>query len=165
MDRDALLAQLRERIVAYAASRGAGDAAHDVAQDVLLLLHEKYGHVTAPEDLVPLSLQIARTKLWDRHKKAIRRGEYNPVPIEEANLVDPADGPGRETERRQLLDRLTAALGRLGERCRRLFRWKLEGKTFPEIQRLLEAPSINTVYTWDHRCRKELLGLMGGSWE
>ena len=165
MDRDTLLGRLRERIVAYAASRGAGDAAQDVAQDVLVLLHEKYGHVARLEDLVPLSLRIARVTLWSRHKKALRRGEYNPVPIEEAALADPADDPGREAERRQLLDRLTAALDRLGERCRRLFRWKLEGKTFPEIQRLLAVPSINTVYTWDHRCRKELLALMGGRWD
>lgn len=165
MDRDGLLAQLRERIVTYAASRGAGDAAHDVAQDVLLLLHEKYGHVTAPDELIPLSLQIARVKLWDRHKKAFRRGEYNPVPIEDVALADSTADPGREAEQRQLLDRLTAALGKLGARCRQLFRWKLEGKTFAEIQRLLEVASINTVYTWDHRCRKELLDLMGGSWD
>jgi RNA polymerase sigma-70 factor (ECF subfamily) len=25
--------------------------------------------------------------------------------------------------------------------------------------------SINTIYTWDLRCRKQLLALMGGSWE
>jgi RNA polymerase sigma-70 factor (ECF subfamily) len=25
--------------------------------------------------------------------------------------------------------------------------------------------AINTVYTWDHRCRKNLLELMGGDWE
>ena len=29
----------------------------------------------------------------------------------------------------------------------------------------LGARSINTIYTWDARCRKELLELMGGSWE
>jgi RNA polymerase sigma-70 factor (ECF subfamily) len=27
------------------------------------------------------------------------------------------------------------------------------------------AGSINTVYTWDFRCRQHLLELMGGSWE
>ena len=27
------------------------------------------------------------------------------------------------------------------------------------------VPAINTVYTWDHRCRKNLLELMGGDWE
>ena len=58
-----------------------------------------------------------------------------------------------------------AALAQLGERCRDLFRWKLEGKNFPEIQTLMGQTSINTIYTWDLRCRKRLMALVGGSWE
>jgi RNA polymerase sigma-70 factor (ECF subfamily) len=27
------------------------------------------------------------------------------------------------------------------------------------------AATINTVYTWDFRCRQELLERLGGSWE
>jgi RNA polymerase sigma-70 factor (ECF subfamily) len=41
---------------------------------------------------------------------------------------------------------------------------KLQGKTFPEIQKIMGVEAINTVYTWDHRCRRRLLELMGGSW-
>jgi RNA polymerase sigma-70 factor (ECF subfamily) len=44
-------------------------------------------------------------------------------------------------------------------------RLKLQGKTFSEIQKAMGAPAINTVYTWDHRCRKNLMELMGGDWE
>ncbi len=62
-------------------------------------------------------------------------------------------------------ERLMAAISQLGGRCRDLFRLKLEGKTFAEIQIVLGANSINTIYTWDARCRKRLLELMGGSWE
>lgn len=29
----------------------------------------------------------------------------------------------------------------------------------------MNQTSINTIYTWDLRCRKQLLDLMGGSWE
>jgi RNA polymerase sigma-70 factor (ECF subfamily) len=54
---------------------------------------------------------------------------------------------------------------KLDGRCREMFRLKLEGKSFPEIQGILEAASLNTVYTWDFRCRKQLLKLMGGGWE
>ena len=43
---------------------------------------------------------------------------------------------------------------------RRLFRYKLEGLSFPEIQRRMKASSLNTVYTWDHRCRERLRELM-----
>ena len=46
-----------------------------------------------------------------------------------------------------------------------MFRMKLEGKSFEEIRKTLEVHSINTIYTWDARCRKRLLELMGGSWE
>jgi RNA polymerase sigma-70 factor (ECF subfamily) len=44
-------------------------------------------------------------------------------------------------------------------------RLKLQGKTFPEIQKIMGAAALNTVYTWDHRCRKNLLDLLGGDWE
>jgi RNA polymerase sigma-70 factor (ECF subfamily) len=42
---------------------------------------------------------------------------------------------------------------------------KLDGKGFAEIQEILGAGSINTIYTWDSRCRKELMDRMGGAWE
>ena len=28
-----------------------------------------------------------------------------------------------------------------------------------------EEMGVDTIYTWDHRCRKRLLELMGGKWE
>jgi len=80
-------------------------------------------------------------------------------------VADTENNPGAEVERKQMLDRLMKAMDSLGDRCRRLFRWKLEGKRFAEIQALFGVESINTIYTWDHRCRKELLELLGGSWE
>ena len=63
------------------------------------------------------------------------------------------------------IQRLMEAIGKLGERCRRIIALKLEGKNFIEIQKILGAASVNTVYTWDFRCRKQLLELMGGIWE
>jgi hypothetical protein len=35
---------------------------------------------------------------------------------------------------------------------------------FPEIRDVLKVDSLNTLYTWDFRCRKQLLEAMGGSW-
>ncbi len=63
------------------------------------------------------------------------------------------------------MDRLLTAVAQLGERCRDLFRLKLEGHRFPEIQKIMGQRSINTIYTWDLRFRKQLLDLMGGSWD
>jgi RNA polymerase sigma-70 factor (ECF subfamily) len=165
MDREQILSKLRERIVAFAASQLSRDAAEDLAQDVLVLLHEKYGHVTRLEELVPLSFQILRFKIWESRRKAWRRGEYNQMSLDDIQIADGAANPGMETERKELLERLLKAVESLGPRCRQLFLWKLEEKSFGEIQTLFGVASINTIYTWDFRCRKELLEKMGGTWE
>jgi RNA polymerase sigma-70 factor (ECF subfamily) len=98
-------------------------------------------------------------------RKTVRRGEYSQVSITDIPLPDPEPGPADRLERKQMLERLTRAIPQLGERCRELLRLKLQGKSFPEIQKIMGAAAINTVYTWDHRCRQNLLELMGGDWE
>jgi RNA polymerase sigma-70 factor (ECF subfamily) len=163
--RDEIIAKLRERIVAFAASKIQRDAAEDLAQEVLLLLHEKYGHLDRLEDLLPLSLRIVRFKLMAYRRKAQRHGEYKQVPADEIQLVDGGLDPLRAAERSEMRERLLAAMSQLGERCRKLFALKLAGKSFAEIQGILGAGSINTVYTWDSRCRKDLLDRMGGDWD
>jgi RNA polymerase sigma-70 factor (ECF subfamily) len=165
MDRDPILASLRERILAFATSRVSRDLAEDLTQEVLVVLHDKYPHVMEVTELVPLAFQVLRFKMLDAHRKSLRRGEYNQEPIEDLPLADPADDPATQLDQKQRVDRLVAALTQLGERCRELFTWKLEGKSFPEIQKLMGQTSVNTIYTWDLRCRKQLLNLMGGSWE
>ena len=165
MDRDSILASLRERILAFATSRTSKEQAEDVTQEVLSLLHEKYAHVTDLTDLVPLAFQVLRYKMLDAHRKALRRGEYNQESVDDLSLATPDASPETQLDQRQRVERLMAALAQLGERCRELFRWKLEGKSFPQIQTLMGQTSINTIYTWDLRCRKQLMALMGGSWE
>jgi RNA polymerase sigma-70 factor (ECF subfamily) len=152
MDREQILASLRERILAFATLRVSKAQAEDLAQEVLVVLHEKYGRVTELTELVPLAFQVLRFKMLDAHRKSLRRGEYN-------------QEPATQLDQKQRVDRLLAAIAQLGERCRELFKWKLEGNSFPEIQKLMGQTSINTIYTWDLRCRKQLLSLMGGSWE
>ena len=130
-----------------------------------MLLHEKYPHLERVEDLLPLSLQIVRFKIMGMRRKAVRRGEYSQVSITDIPLPDLDANPANWLERKEMLDRLAHAIPQLGERCRELIRLKLQGRTFPEIQKILGVAAINTVYTWDHRCRKNLLELMGGDWE
>lgn len=165
MDHDQILTALRERILAFATSRVSRDHAEDLTQDVLAVLHNKYSHVTELGELVPLAFQILRYKMLDAHRKALRRGEYSQESVEDLPLADTGDNPMTQLDQKQRVDRLLTAIVQLGERCRELFTWKLEGKSFPEIQTLMGQVSINTIYTWDLRCRKQLLGLMGGSWE
>jgi RNA polymerase sigma-70 factor (ECF subfamily) len=165
VEREQILVKLRERIVAFAASRLQGDIAEDLAQEVLILLHEKYHQVDRLEELVPLALQIARFKIMSLRRKSQRHGEYTQVSVTDIQLPDLQADPATLVERKQVLERLTQAVGQLGDRCRELLRLKLQGKNFGEIQKHMGAQSINTVYTWDHRCRQQLLDLMGGDWE
>jgi len=165
MDRDQILASLRERILAFATLRVSRAQAEDLTQEALMVLHEKYPHVADLTELVPLAFQVLRFKMLDAHRKSLRRGEYNQESVDDLPLAEPGDDPMVQLDQKQRVDRLLAAMAQLGERCRELFRWKLEGKSFPEIQKLMRQTSINTIYTWDLRCRKQLLALMGGSWE
>ncbi|MBM3814224.1 MAG: sigma-70 family RNA polymerase sigma factor [Acidimicrobiia bacterium] len=163
--REQILTALRERILAYAASRIGRDQAEDLAQETLLLLEEKYAHLEAMEDLLPLSFQVVRYKIAGFLRKGARRGEFHAAQVDELPLPDGGPDPLAEAERKQLEQRLQEALAKLDGRCRQMFRYKLEGMSFAEIQQAMRAESINTVYTWDFRCRKRLLELMGGSWE
>lgn len=165
MDRNQILASLRERILGFATSRASRDQAEDLTQETLVVLHEKYPTVTDLTELVPLAFQVLRFKMLDAHRKAFRRGEYNQESVEEVPLADPGDDPATQLDQQQRVNRLLAAVMQLGERCRELFKWKLEGKTFPEIQKIMGQQSINTIYTWDLRCRKQLLAALDGSWE
>jgi RNA polymerase sigma-70 factor (ECF subfamily) len=167
VERDQILEKLRERIVRFAASRlsreSAGDAAQDIAQEVLMVLHEKYSSLDRIEDLVPVSLEIARLKIWSARRKTVRRGEHTQVQVDELPLASAEEDPFRQTERREQVDRLEKALASLGDRCRELFRLKLEGLNFPEIRKRLAVESLNTLYTWDFRCRKQLLDRMNAA--
>ena len=130
-----------------------------------MLLHEKYAHVERLEELLPLSLQILRFKMMAVYRKAERRGERGSISVDDVQVPDLGPDPAAYVERKEMLESLRRAMGGLCDRCRQLMRLKLEGKSFVEIQKQMEAGSINTVYTWDFRCRKELLDLLGGSWE
>ncbi len=142
MERDEILERLRERIVRFAASRLSRDAAEDLAQEVLLVLHEKYPTLDRVEDLLPLSLEIARFKIWARGERSSGAARTRRFRWTTCRWPAEAAGSVRAGGAARTLDRLEAALEELGERCRELFRLKLEGYTFPEIQKRLKVASI-----------------------
>lgn len=162
--RDDVLGMIRRRVVGFAAARAGRDTAEDIAQETLILLTTKYAHLDSPADLVPLSIRIARWKLMN-HWRKVRR-----APIEggreERDLESLARDEGTEEAlgRHLLLGRLLAAVDTLGERCRRLLLLRLEDRDFEEIRKLMDAASINTVYTWDNRCRKQLREALTPGW-
>jgi RNA polymerase sigma-70 factor, ECF subfamily len=166
--RNQILESLRERIVRFAASRvgeGAAGDAQDIAQEVLLLLHEKYPALDRIEDLLPLSIEIARLKILGARRKSVRRGENTQVSVDDLPLAGTAPDPLEQAVRRERLELLEAALKGLGERCREIFHLKLQGLSFIDIQKQLKVGSINTLYTWDLRCRKELRLRLGAEWD
>ena len=158
--REQVLIAIRERMVAYATSHLGKDWAEDMAQEALMVIEQKYGDKERVEDLLPLAFQILRFKLTEFKRKATRRGEWDTAPVDELPLADSRADQAIELERRELQARLEAAIEKLDGRCRDLFRLKLEEKTFEEIRQIMNAAAINTVYTWDHRCRQRLLDLL-----
>jgi RNA polymerase sigma-70 factor (ECF subfamily) len=169
VDRNQILERLRERVFRFAASRLSRDAAEDLAQEVLLVLHEKYATLERIEDLLPVSLEIARFKMISSRRKVFRRGEHLQVSVDDLPLAGDEPDAFDQAARRERLEKIETALKDLGERCRELMRLKLEGYTFPEIQKKLKVGSLNTLYTWDFRCRKQLLDKLsqkepGGEW-
>ena len=158
--REEILRKLRERIVGFAASSMQRDAAEDLAQEVLILLHEKYGTLERLEDLLPLSLKIVRFKMLAHRRKARRHGEFAKVSPDEIQMPDGRPDALTTIEQGEARDRLLAAVAGLGERCRKLLQLKLEGRSFAEMQTILGAGSINTIYTWDFRCRQQLMEAM-----
>ena len=129
------------------------------------MLHQKYPALDRAEDLLPLSLEIARFKIMGARRKIVRRGENSQVSVDEVPLPAGAPDPFELAARQEQIERLEAALKDLGQRCRELFRMKLEGLSFPQIRERLGVRSLNTLYTWDFRCRKQLLERLGGGWE
>jgi RNA polymerase sigma-70 factor (ECF subfamily) len=108
LNRAEQLAKLRERIFRFAASRIAVDRAEDLAQEVLVVLEEKYPHLDRLEDLLPLSLQIMRFKMTATLRKSHRRGENHSVSVDDWPVVDPTPDPSVQAERRELLAQLAA---------------------------------------------------------
>lgn len=152
------------RLVGGAADGSAGDTPEDIAQEVLLVLHEKYPALDQAEDLVPLAIEIARFKVMAARRKTVRRGEHSQVSVDDLPLAGGGPDPLEQAARRERLERLEAALKELGDRCRDIFALKIQGFSFIDIQKQLKVTSLNTLYSWDFRCRKQLLEKLGGSW-
>src|SRR6202034_4252997 len=94
-----------ERIVGFAASKMQRDAAEDLAQEVLILLHEKYGDLDRLEDLLPLSLKIVRFKMLPHRRKARRHGEFTQVSADEIQMPDGRTDALNAMEQQEARDR------------------------------------------------------------
>jgi RNA polymerase sigma-70 factor (ECF subfamily) len=122
-----------------------------------MLLIQKYSHVRDQASMLKVAITIARNKMWEYLRQSRREAAFLEEPVDQVDIH-------RELERRQVIDRILPAMLRLPERCRHLLSLKLiHEKGSAEIQTILGANSINTVYTWERRCFKELINILGGT--
>ena len=160
LSRDDAISRLRERIVGFAASRMGKEAAEDLAQETLLVLERRYRNVEREDEMVAVAFQILRFQIAGWRRKTVRRGEPWAVAVDDLPLADPNANPETLAVRQEFKERLLAALAELGDRCRTLLRMKLQDQSFEDIRRHFQVESINTIYTWDLRCRQQLKTLL-----
>jgi RNA polymerase sigma-70 factor (ECF subfamily) len=158
--RDQVMEQVRERIFRYSSSRIGAEKADDLTQDALMLLITKYRHLDSPADLIPVGIRIMQFLIKGGKRDYAARREVDF--LERAEVLDFEADPEEKARATQHQRRLMAAVDRLGPRCRELFLLKLEGYNFLEIKEKMAAKSINTVYTWDFRCKDDLRRVDGG---
>lgn len=150
------LQAVRQLIVSFATQKVGYEAAEDIAQEAVLILMQKYSEVRKREDMIRLAVGITRNKCFERFRKVARETEFSDTTPDDSDIH-------RELERRQVIDRILPAILQLGERCRAVLRLMLfEEKGAAAVQAALKAKSINTVYTWEHRCFKQLVELISG---
>lgn len=148
---------IRRRIIDFATAKVGRDGAEDIAQDCMLLLVEKYSDIRDLNSMIKIAVTIARNKTFEYFRQAKREEEFPETAADQTDIH-------REVERRQVMDRILPAMLQLGEKCRHLLQLKLFGeKGSAEIQKLLGVNSINTVYTWESRCFKQLMAIVRGT--
>jgi RNA polymerase sigma-70 factor (ECF subfamily) len=157
MDRDRILEQIRARILRWATSKMGVERAQDLAQEVMIVLIEKYSHLDDVEDLLPVAFQTAKFKWVAQIRKIRRRGEDQYLPIEESILASREPGPDDQILERERRQALLTAVGRLTGQCQELLTLQLAGTSLIEIIRQLGVPS-GTIYARSNRCRKALRG-------
>ncbi len=156
LSKEEILRLARERIFRYAASRVRGDVADDIAQAAMIILIKKYSDKESVDEILKISMGITKLLLQSYY----RTGKIDTVDVESANIEDYSPNPEQEARFRQLQSRIMQAVEELGGRCRQLFLLKLDGYSFTEIKVKMGANSIDTVYTWDLRCKKDLNKLL-----
>ena len=144
-------------MVFAAARRQVGDRAEDVASETVLALLRKDSLPESESDLVRYSFGIARN-LCLKVLRGDRRLSNSPV---DESHRDSSPGVLTQLERLQSVRLFEEAAQTLEDRCRKLIRLRLEGKSTTDILELLDANTVNTVYTWESRCYQSLREKLG----
>jgi RNA polymerase sigma factor (sigma-70 family) len=154
--------EIRERILASAASRMSRSDAEDLAQDVVTILLVKYADVKDPADLLRLAYDILFKLRIGWYRRRIRRGEDTAESVDDVPLADRADDPETALLRKEFAERVGKAIRSLGEPCRTILRLKLEGQDTDYIMKAIRAGTKNALFIRLKRCRDLLDEKLGG---
>jgi len=156
---DPQLGLIRDRIKGYACFKyGVQDAeAEDLAQDVVIVLLDRYREKSDPAELMRIALGILFRLFIDRWRKKRRRGDLYPVDIADLLLPDGQDDPETKLIKIQIARLLDKEIEDLGEPCRAILRMQYYNQaSTEEIMRAVGARTPNAVYLRASRCREEL---------
>jgi RNA polymerase sigma-70 factor (ECF subfamily) len=162
----ALLAQIRDRVLRFAASRMSREDAEDRTQEVMIVLMEKvsqYGSITTADDIYRLALNILAKKRIGWYRKRHRRGEDTAQQVDVMPLRDPSPDPEQALGRKRLAQVLGSAVAGMDERCQQVIGLSLRGYGSAEIQKRLGMASENAVLLAVSRCRKKLREMLDAS--
>ncbi|HLK63072.1 MAG TPA: sigma-70 family RNA polymerase sigma factor [Bryobacteraceae bacterium] len=154
--RDEILSRLRRRLVSTLRPRFR-EKAEDIAHDTVAVLLEKYPNVEDEVQLLKLLYTIKRFVSLG----AARKPAEDQFP-EAFDSPDQRLGAEQELTENDKVDALESAIGQLGERCKRLFRYRLKEMETPEIATHLNV-TINNLYQIEMRCTERLRAIMTGS--
>ena len=127
---------------------GLGDAARDIAQDVVLeLINGKIRRVENPDGFNAFVRQMMSFAIINHLRNP--REKTDPEPV--TDPTDPDPSPEDRVSSGQIQQFVWDILADLGPRCRRVLQLSTTGYKHREIADLLDVP-INTVSTWVRRC-------------
>jgi RNA polymerase sigma-70 factor (ECF subfamily) len=157
-EQGALLEGVRVRIVGFATYLGCGSDSEDIAQETLLVLHNRYAAVNDRAEMLKLAVRICANLAanWRRRKSNTARAREVPEAM--------ADPIGRNPEsalmEKQLQELLLKAIRESGERCKQLLRLRLGGAKTKDIATLMgtKAGAVDTAY---YRCLQRLRNAIG----
>jgi len=144
--------------LAFAVTRRHEDA-EDAAQESFVVALERLDECRNPEKFGGWLLAIVRNRARNLvRRETLRSGDALPP-----SIASPVPGPDRETERGELRERLTVALGELTDVQREVvLLHDLEGWKHREIAGVMDMPP-GTVRSHLHYARKKLREALGGS--
>lgn len=159
VDRDALIALVRERIRGFATYLHWGDDAEDIANETVLVLLEKYGGIEAPEEILKIANQICVNLVLNLRRK---RANKRQVDLDTGIAASLGGDPETVASNRELKQLMLKAIEASDSRCKQLLRLKLEGATTEKIAEELKL-NPNAVHAAFFRCGKRLRAALGGS--